>query len=741
MLDLHNISSAEPARQGQIVSILKEVVNELTGVDISEIDANATFFQLGVDSLLLIQGSRAIQDRLGIEIPFRLLFEELSTLNALAAHVDQKLLPPDLAAPGALQRLTPEVSQAKAGNSQLPSPGPVSGMLEPEQTSIHNPAAGFRYPSVAPRNGNNPDSPARHADASVMRAPLEQIIEQQLRLMSEQLKLLNNDYSVSEAEAEANHYEEQPPDVSVAIARPEAAAEVQIQSAESVPAKPGPEPFVPFQPIHVESSDGLNDRQQRYLDSFIARYAERTRESKRQTQGYRQLLADGRVSVGFRLRWKELIYPIIADRSSGSKFWDVDGNEYVDLTMGFGVNLFGHSPRFITEALQERLERGIQLGPQSNLTGKVAELVSELTGAQRVAFMNRARRPLWRRCALRGQLRGATRSPSFPGRTTAPSTEYSARALDVNGRRQAVAVAPGVPPGMVKDVMIFDYARPETLEVLEAHIGELGAVLVEPVQSRQPDLQPQSFLQELRQLTERAGVPLIFDEVITGFRIHPGGAQAWFGVQADLSTYGKILGGGLPIGVLAGKADYMDAIDGGMWNFGDESYPRAHQTLVTGTFCKHPLTMAVAYAVLTHLKDQGPGLQQRLNQRASELAETLNAYFDDEQVPIRITNFGSLFRFVFPQELRLFKNLFFYHLVNNGVYVWEGDTRFISTAHTSEDIEYVIASVKKSVSQMRDGGSCRSRSPVGQRKSRCHTSSARPRLSLRARPQSCEMNR
>src|SRR5262249_24875370 len=160
-----------------------------------------------------------------------------------------------------------------------------------------------------------------------------------------------------------------------------------------------------------------------------------------------------------------------------------------------------------------------------------------------------------------------------------------------------------------------DYDKPESLARLHSEINDFAAVLVEPVQSRRPDIQPAAFLQELRALTAKAGVALIFDEVVTGFRVHTGGAQAWFGIQADLATYGKVVGGGMPIGVVAGQGAYMNALDGGMWRYGDDSAPEAEQTFFSGTFCKHPLTMAAAHATLLHLKAQGPGLQERLNQR------------------------------------------------------------------------------------------------------------------------------
>jgi len=112
-------------------------------------------------------------------------------------------------------------------------------------------------------------------------------------------------------------------------------------------------------------------------------------------------------------------------------------------------------------------------------------------------------------------------------------------------------------------------------------------------------------------------------------------AQAWFGIEADIATYGKIVGGGMPIGIIAGKAVYMDAIDGGMC-YGDSSYPQAKTTFFAGTFCKHPLAMAAALAVPKHLKTQGATLQQQLNQRTSQFVAALNAYFEEDEVPVRI---------------------------------------------------------------------------------------------------------
>lgn len=133
---------------------------------------------------------------------------------------------------------------------------------------------------------------------------------------------------------------------------------------------------------------------------------------------------------------------------------------------------------------------------------------------------------------------------------------------------------------MVEDVLVLDYGNSQSLEIIKAYRDELAAVLVEPIQSRCPDLQPKEFLQQLRQLTAESGIALIFDEMVTGFRLHLGGAQAWFGVEADIATYGKVVGGGMPIGIVAGKAAYLNKIDGGMWNYGDASSPQIEKTFL-----------------------------------------------------------------------------------------------------------------------------------------------------------------
>lgn len=337
-------------------------------------------------------------------------------------------------------------------------------------------------------------------------------------------------------------------------------------------------------------------------------------------------------------------------------------------------------------------------GPQTSLAGEVAQLISELTGMERVTFCNSGTEAVMTAVRLARTVTNRQKIVVFAG--SYHGHFDGTLGIAQTERPNAVPIAPGVMPGMVADVLVLDYGKPESLEVLQAHAHELAAVLVEPVQSRRPDLQPQEFLQQLRKLTQESGIALIFDEMITGFRLHPGGAQAWFGINADIATYGKIVGGGMPIGVIAGKSTYMDSMDGGVWNYGDVSYPQVSTTFFAGTFCKHPLTMAAARAVLQQLKIQGCVLHEQLNQRTSRLTATLNAYFEQEDVPIRIVHCGSLFRFSFKTNL----DLLFYHLLEKGVYIWEGRNCFLSTAHTDADIEYLIQTIKDSLQELRQGG-------------------------------------
>ena len=458
-----------------------------------------------------------------------------------------------------------------------------------------------------------------------------------------------------------------------------------------------------------QTNNTPEDVQKKYLQQFIADYNECTKTSKELTQNYRFTLADSRVPAGFNLALKEMCYPIVAKKSCGSRIWDVDENEYVDVTMGFGINLFGHNPSFVKTALVEQLEQGIHLGPQTELAGEVAELIAEMTGMERVAFSNTGTEAVMSAIRIARAATNRNKIAIFSGSYHGHSDGTLVEVKEINGSLQIGPTVPGVPPRMAEDVLVLDYGNPKSLELIEAYKQELAAILVEPVQTSRADLQPKEFLHQLRQLTTELGIVLIFDEMVTGFRIHPGGAQAWFGVAADIATYGKIVGGGLPIGVIAGKAAYMDKIDGGMWNYGDTSFPQIETTFFAGTHCKHPLSLAAAKAVLKYLKTEGATLQSNLNQRTAEFVNILNAYFEAEKIPVKMIGFGSLFGPASSgnttnseQSLPLGLSLLTYHLIKRG-FLSRGGSGFLSTAHTDEDINYIIQAVKDSINDLRSG--------------------------------------
>jgi natural product biosynthesis luciferase-like monooxygenase protein/amino acid adenylation domain-containing protein len=446
--------------------------------------------------------------------------------------------------------------------------------------------------------------------------------------------------------------------------------------------------------------DASPHTQQTHLDDLVRRYTARTPTSKQLAQRYRRVLADSRAVVGFRSGTKEMLYPIAGRRASGARLEDVDGNEYVDITMGFGVLLFGHEPDFVTEAVREHLSRGIQLGPRTAETGEAAELLADLTGLERVAFANSGTEANAAAIRLARAATGRDKIVTFLGAYHGHADNVLGRASGSGADQVTVPVSRGIPQAAVSDLLVLDYGSDAALEAIARHAGDIAAVVVEPVQSRHPSLQPVEFVRKLRELTRRHGIVLLFDEMLTGFRPAPRGAQDLYGVTPDLATYGKLLGGGFPVGAIAGRADIMDGVDGGYWSYGDDSYPPADTTFFGGTYIQHPVSMVAARAVLTHLKEHSPHLQEHLNARTAELAATLNGFFEAEEYPLRMTHFGSQFRF----EHRADMELLYHHLMLRGVHVWEWRNFFLSTAHSDGDIEFVADAVRDSLRELRSAG-------------------------------------
>ena len=652
-----------------VVSTVKNLLAKMVGISPDQVDVNATFPEMGADSLFLLEVSHVIRDKFGVKVPFRSMLQEYSTIDTLAGFITANM-PPEL--PAAAQ----ESPQPAIVESPVVSTTPLEVTVAPllETTALQT------------------------TTGSISEGTIERLLTQQMRLMAQQLQVLQ-------------HGRQRATNGSHAATTP--APEVHTNgNSENKTEKPKgfvPASYSAHTSIKKDTNDGLTAHQRKHIDELIARLTKHTQGSKQIAQDYRHVLANNRATAGFTSMWKELVYPLTTVSAAGGRITDVDDNEYVDLVMGFGALLFGQSPSFMVEALQEQAARGSQLGAESHLAGKVAALVSELTGAERVAFCNSGTEAVMAAVRMARMVTGRSKIVLFEGCYHGSFDGVLVRpGKDV---LSPVPLTPGTTANTAADVLMLKWDDPESLKLIEQHGRELAAVLLEPLPSRRPDLQPKAFLHELRRLTSKFGITLIFDEVVTGFRLHPGGAQALYDVKADLVTYGKALGGGLPVSAVAGKAEYLDTVDGGNWNYGDASYPRSEMTLVTGTFFRNPLMMAVVLRILEEIKRGGVELYENLERRTASLAARLNAYFEQDNVPIRMMQVQSMLRFVPHSDVK-HMSLFYYHLLEHGVYVSETRSCFISTAHTDEDFDRIVDAVKRSVAAMRKGELLGSLTPV-----------------------------
>ncbi|HEV7513417.1 MAG TPA: aminotransferase class III-fold pyridoxal phosphate-dependent enzyme, partial [Candidatus Acidoferrum sp.] len=639
---------AEPGlpRKERLLAASRTLLEELSGYDLSQVDPATSLLELGLDSLLLTQAAQIFHRKFGVSITFRQLMEELGSLQQIAEHLDATL-PAEAFAPAA-------------------TPAPAS-------------AAGTMPQTVAAGNlgsGNIPNS------------ILEQILQQQQALTQQVLQLMGR----APAQPAATP--------SPVFNTPPAAA-----ATSSVPmvVKSEVKSHGPFKPIDRAADMAMTAEQTAALKQLIARYTSRTAASKKLAIKNRAVLADPRSVGGFKQLWKDMVYPIFTTHSDGSKVWDVDGNEYVDFVMGFGASIFGHRPPFVVEAVKKQLDLGFEIGPIQPIAGEVAELVREFTGMQRVAFTNTGSEAVLAATRVARTVTGRDKIAVFAGAYHGIFDEVLFRPLTVNGETRTAASAPGVPASAVSQVIVLDYGNPQSLDILRARGSEIAAVLVEPVQSRRLDLQPREFLQELRRVTKEIGSALVFDEVVTGFRVEPGGAQAYFGVRADLATYGKVIGGGISIGAVTGDPKYMDALDGGQWNYGDTSFPEVGVTFFAGTFVRHPLALAAAKAVLLHLKEKGPDLQKNLTARTARLADQLRAIIGEFQAPYQISQFSSLMQLTFPSEQK-YAALLHYMLRERGIHMWDNRAFVLTTAHSEADLTKLLTAFRESLRTMVEAG-------------------------------------
>ncbi len=656
--ETNNMSSM----RDMVVTKLKAILEETSGIELADADQDATFMELGFDSLFLTQAAIAIGNEFKVPLAFRQLIEDFPTVATLGEHLAGIVNPADFQA-----------------TASAPAPG-GSGSMPPLQVG---------FPAYGPA-GSGSAVAANGVD-------LQALINQQLDIMARQLALVSGGQAPGAAAAPAQRSPLAAS--SAAAATPPAPTSATSSATPEETDKPA-KPFGAQARIITHKSEVLTAHQQAALKKLFDTYIARTRASKAFTAENRDLVADPRVVSGFRPLFKEVVYPIVVNRSKGAYLWDLDGNRYVDMLNGFGSNFFGYSPDFINDAVSEQLKNGIEIGPQHPLVADVSALMREFTGLDRFGYCNTGSEAVLGCVRMARTVTGRKLVATFTGDYHGIFDEVIVRGTP---SLRSVPAAPGIMPSAVANILVLDYDSPESLRILKERAGELAAILVEPVQSRHPDLQPGDFLKQLRALATECGAALIIDEVITGFRIHPGGAQAYFGVEADIASYGKVAGGGYPIGIVGGKKRFMDALDGGPWQYGDESFPEIGVTYFAGTFVRHPLALAASKAALTYLKQAGPELQKQVNLRAEKFARALNALFRENGTPFHCQQFGSLMKLDQTEE-HPFHELFYYHLRARGVHIWFGFPIFLTMAHTDADLEFVLQAFRDSVADMQAGG-------------------------------------
>jgi len=385
--------------------------------------------------------------------------------------------------------------------------------------------------------------------------------------------------------------------------------------------------------------------------------------------------------------------PPFISRGSGARIWDVDGNDYVDHVCSWGPLLFGHAHPAIVEAVNRAAARGSSFGAPTEAEFRLAEAIHRfLPSVEKVRLVSSGTEATMSAVRLARGFTGRDAVIKFNGCYHGHSDGFLVQAGS-GATTLGSPDSPGVIPGTVAatlQVPFNDLTAAE--EAAEANSGRLAAVIVEPVAGNMGVIPPvEGFLPGLRQLCDRHGALLIFDEVITGFRLGRGGAQELFGVRPDLTTLGKILGGGLPLGAFGGRAEVMDAL------------APSGPVYQAGTLSGNPVAVAAGLAALG-LIEEDPDLFQRLDRTTGQLVEELQRLAADRGISIRYQRVGSMFTHFFTGEDRVtdyqaatacdtaaFRR-YFGAMLERGVYFAPSafEAAFVSAAHRESDLEQTI---------------------------------------------------
>lgn len=389
--------------------------------------------------------------------------------------------------------------------------------------------------------------------------------------------------------------------------------------------------------------------------------------------------------------------PIFVKEAKGAYLYDVDGNRLVDYINSWGPMLLGHAYPPVVDAVIEKAKKGTSFGMPTEIETEIAELaVSMVPNIDKIRFVNSGTEACMSAIRLARGYTDREKIIKFKGCYHGHSDSFL-----IQAGSGAVTFgspnSPGVTQGTAKDTLLATYNDLENVaSILEANKGEVAAIIIEPVAGNMGCVPPKAgFLEGLRQLCDTHGTLLIFDEVMTGFRLARGGAQELFGVRADLVTFGKVIGGGLPVGAFAGSAQVMDYL------------APVGPVYQAGTLSGNPLAMAAGLAMLKAINSD-LAVFQRLEEKTAYLERGIRVVLEAKQIKYTINRVGSMISVFFDEREVVdfdtagygnndrFKT-FFHGLLKEGVYIAPSsyETWFITDALTYEDLDFTIQAVEK----------------------------------------------
>lgn len=388
--------------------------------------------------------------------------------------------------------------------------------------------------------------------------------------------------------------------------------------------------------------------------------------------------------------------PRFIERARGSRLWDVDGNEYIDLVGSWGPMILGHSHPAVLSALQAALADGVSFGAPTRLEVELAELVLSLYPAcERVRFVNSGTEATMSALRLARGATGRDLLVKFAGNYHGHADSLLV-AAGSGALTTGVPSSAGVPDAVARQTLVAEYNDLESLRELFARCPDsIAAVILEPVAGNMGVVSPTpEFIYGVRELTREHGAILVVDEVMTGFRLAPGGAVERFGLEPDLVCWGKIIGGGLPVGAYGGSADLMDQVS------------PLGPVYQAGTLSGNPLAMAAGLATLRTIAST-PDLYQVLESNGERLERRLLEAAGKAGVPAKVNRVGSMLTMFFSSEpvadfpsaaasdLEMFRR-FFHGLLKRGIY-WPAsqfEASFLSYAHSHDDIGRIAAAAE-----------------------------------------------